>query len=82
MTIIQQISGSASRFVAIARASDVVSEKSPQVTYEGKSTFTKLCCGCWMPTPHYMDGDASVCILCGHKSNDTIRPDETSRLGG
>jgi rRNA maturation endonuclease Nob1 len=70
-----------SSFITTARASTVNEEK-PKVTYEGKSTFTMLCFGCWTPTPHYMDRDASVCILCGHKSNVTIRPDETSRLGG
>jgi hypothetical protein len=70
----------ASAFTVCARASDVTVE-SPKVTYEGKSTFAVLCFGCWLPTPHYMDGAESVCISCGHKSNVAIRPVETHCVG-
>lgn len=70
----------ASAFTVSARAGGVPVD-TPKVTYEGKSTFTALCFGCWLQTPHYMDGDESVCISCGHKSNVTIRPVETSCVG-
>lgn len=80
MTTNQRFGGSASQFAAAARMAALSTDK-PKVTYDGKSTFTTLCFGCWLPTPHYMDGDASVCISCGHKSNVTIRSTETSCLG-
>jgi hypothetical protein len=70
----------ASGFAVSARAGEVTNDK-PKVIYEGKSTFTVLCFGCWLSTPHYMNGDKSVCISCGHKSCVAIRSTETSGAG-
>jgi hypothetical protein len=59
-----------SGFAEMARHEPTVSNKPKKVTYEGKSTFIKLCFGCWLCTPHYMDGGNAVCLICGHKSKD------------
>jgi hypothetical protein len=70
-----------SQFSTMARDSRVT-EKAPRITYEGQTTFTKLCTACGFHTPHVLIPNGSRCILCAPaKDNDVIRPTETPRLG-
>ena len=54
-------------FVEIARTVKVTDE-TPQITYEGQSTFWKFCTVCHDEMPHVRKDDYSECAVCGNKS--------------
>ena len=54
-------------FVEIARTVKITDE-TPQITYEGQSTFWKFCTGCHDQMQHIRKEDYSECAVCGNKS--------------
>lgn len=53
----------------------------PRITYEGQSTFWKMCTVCAEMMPHVRRDDFTECVVCGHKTY-AVQPTESPRLGG
>lgn len=70
-------------FLLMANADPRVTDRQPRVTYEGQTTFTKLCVRCGFHTPHILIAGGSQCVICPPPVEDknAIRPAETNRLG-
>jgi uncharacterized Zn finger protein (UPF0148 family) len=70
-------------FVLMAKAKPRVTDQQPKVTYQGQTTFTKMCEACGFQTPHaHIDGKWQ-CVICDPSEDENvIRPAETHRMGG
>ena len=59
----------------------IVTNKEPRITYEGETTFWKMCACCGEMMPHIRKEDYSECIVCGMRKY-AIQPTKSNSLGG
>jgi rRNA maturation endonuclease Nob1 len=45
-----------------------VTDRPPKITFEGQSTFIKLCTVCNAHMPHVRRDDFSECVICGTRT--------------
>ncbi len=45
-----------------------IKQDAPRITYEGQSTFFKMCTVCMEHMPHIRREDYSECVVCGNRT--------------